>query len=210
MFPKECVVHQCFFCFKCNIVNKASLNALVLHSTELWYVSLPHVNSTHTVTDPPKYTLPWVSSVFCSKYSELWFCIFCVLEWSVIDWCLFWLNAWKPGGSFKFQKSLRPSMFTPTQTSLYCSGGTNLNLNYTLYSCWYYLMWQTCWHSNCSAAPNKSENQKTVKKFRFKRFPIRLLCGVEYLAGHLMLDAVLLFRHLFVSVLCHLNLSVFP
>lgn len=42
--PKECVVHQCF-CFKCNIVNKASLNALVLHSTERRHVSLPHVHS---------------------------------------------------------------------------------------------------------------------------------------------------------------------
>lgn len=77
----------------------------------------------------------------------------------------------------KFQKAsdlFRCSHLPRTPHCMCCSGGmTHTTIwtltTHTLYSCWYYLMWQTCWHSNCSTALNKKKTKQRCV------FPIWLL-----------------------------------
>lgn len=50
-------------------------------------------------------------------------------------------------GVWKIQKASDLQCSHPPETSPHCSGGTTRATIWTLYSCWFYLMWQTCWRS---------------------------------------------------------------
>lgn len=181
-----------FFCFKCNIVNKSLSKCLsVTQCGALIHPPPLSSSSTHTnrfkISTPPGFSRCSAVSVVSSNFVFLRLGMICYWLMPVLTKCL------KAGGSFQnFKKP--PTFFDvhtypePLTVCVAQVGWLTRQFEplttHTLYSCWYYLMWQTCWHSNCSTALNKKKQNKDVC-FQFGSFRCWVLtgCSLAFLAS---------------------------